>query len=124
MIGIEHTGIYSKNIKELKKWYEDFFGWKTVYDNGKNICFLKADNGAMIEFVQTDEDGADFTENTEGIRHIAIWVDDFEAMVKKVKESGLKIVRDKLTNDEGVSTMFFCDPDGNVLHFIHRTKLL
>ena len=124
MIGIEHTGIYSKNAKALKNWYEEFFGWETVYDNGKNICFLKADNGAMIEFVQTDEDSADFTENTEGIRHIAICVDDFDAMVKKVKDSGLKIVSDTKTNSEGVSTMFFCDPDGNVLHFIHRTKLL
>lgn len=121
MFGIEHTGIFSKNSEDLKNWYIKLFGWKEVYTNAeKKTYFLKADDGAMIEFCLTGEEGGAFETNTSGLRHLAISVDDFDAAVKKVKESGAEIITDAQVSAKGIGTMFFKDPDGNILHLISR----
>ncbi len=119
-IGIEHIGIFSNNTDTLKDWYIKMFDWKVVYDNGKGTYFLKADDGSMIEFVKTDIDGGKHDMKATGIRHIAISVDNFDELVKKLTDSGVKILTEAAVNAKGIGTMFFEDPDGNVLHLINR----
>ena len=119
-IGIEHVGIFSKDTAALKDWYIKMFGWKVVYDNGKGTYFLKADDGSMIEFVQSEIDGGSHDMKATGIRHIAISVDDFDEMVAKLTEAGVKVLTEASVSAKGIGTMFFEDPDGNVLHLINR----
>ncbi len=118
--GIEHIGIFSRDTDLLKNWYVAMFGWKIVYDNGKGTYFLKADDGSMLEFVKTEIDGGIHDMKATGIRHIAISIDDFDYMVEKVKNSGAKILTEASVSEKGIGTMFFEDPDGNVLHLISR----
>lgn len=125
MIGIEHAGIFSKDSEALKNWYIELFGWKEVYTNKeKKTYFLKADDGAMIEFCLTSEEGASFSKSTSGLRHLAISTDNFEETVEKVRKSGAEIIDDALVNPKGIGTMFFKDPDGNILHLISRPEAL
>ena len=124
MTGIEHIGVFSKNSAALKDWYIKLFGWKQVYDNGKGTYFLAADDGTMMEFCMGKEDGGVWDAGATGIRHIAISVDDFEGTVEKVRTIGAEIVTEAVLNDKGVGTMFFRDPDGNILHLIYREKPL
>lgn len=125
MMGIEHLGLFSKDSEALKNWYIKLFGWSEVYTNEeKKTYFLKADDGVMIEFCLTEKGGEDFDKDTEGLRHIAISVDNFEEAVSKVKNIDAEIVADASVNAKGIGTMFFKDPDGNILHLIYRpTKL-
>lgn len=126
MIGIEHVGIFTKDTAALKDWYMDMFGWKVVYDNGKGTYFLKADDGSMVEFGMTDIDGGKHELKSSGIRHLAISVDtdEFEALANKLKEAGVKVITEAAVNAKGIGTMYFEDPDGNVLHLISRENPL
>lgn len=123
-IGIEHIGIFSKDTESLKNWYMDMFGWKQVYDNGKGTYFLKADDGVMVEFCKSDVDGGSHAMNATGIRHLAISVDAFETLVQKLMDAGVKVLTEATVSDKGIGTMFFEDPDGNVLHLIRRLSPL
>ncbi|MBE7027277.1 MAG: VOC family protein [Ruminococcaceae bacterium] len=124
--GIEHVAIFSKDSKALSDWYKEMFDLKTVYDNGKGTYFLAFESGDMIEFCMTDILEDKKNEKTSGIRHFAFSVDvaDFDAMVKKIKDSGAEVVTDAVTTAKGVSTFFFRDIDGNVSHLIARTEPL
>ncbi len=124
MVGIEHICIFSQDTASLKDWYMDMFGWKVVYDNGKGTFFLKADDGGMIEFSKTDIVGEKQELKATGIRHIAISVSDFDGMVEKLKNAGVKVLIDAAVSAKGIGTMYFEDPDGNVLHLIHRVNPL
>lgn len=119
--GIEHLAIFSPNTKELKTWYMDMFGFEEVYDNGKGTYFLKAQDGAMIEFVTAEDAKTDNGVKTSGIRHIAIGVtlDGFETMVEKLLQAKVEVVADP-AESKGIKTFFFRDTEGNVLHLIAR----
>lgn len=123
-IGIEHIGIFAKDTEALRDWYAEMFGWKTVYDNGKGTYFLKADDGVMIEFVKSDIDGGSQDMKATGLRHIAISVDNFDELVEKLKCAEVKVLTEASVNSKGIGTIFFEDPDGNVLHLISRPQPL
>jgi len=119
--GIEHVAIFSKDTAKLKDWYISMFDFTQVYDNGKGTYFLKAQDGAMLEFVTADEDCLDKGVKTAGVRHLAIGVSDFEGMVKKLE--GVEVITPP-AESKGVKTFFFRDIDGNILHLICREKPL
>lgn len=122
--GIDHVAIFAKDTAALKDWYMKMFEFKQVYDNGKGTFFLKAPDGAMIEFVSTTEIVVEVGEKVSGIRHLALFVDNFEEMVEKLRAEKVQVVTEVNIAANGNKTFFFRDPEGNVLHLIYRTKLL
>lgn len=122
--GIEHLAIAAGDTTALKDWYARIFGFKQVYDNGKGTYFLKAQDGAMIEFVKAAEDVGIFPEKASGIRHIAIGVEDFDGMVELLTREKVEVVTPPNVASSGVKTFFFRDPEGNLLHLIYRPQPL
>jgi len=125
--GIEHFGIFSKDTAALKDWYIKMFKFEQVYDNGKGTFFLKAPDGSMLEFVMTSEDGGIAGDKVSGLRHIALTVDDasFDVAYKELSEANVPVVAEPVISEEkGLKTFFFRDPDGNVLHLIYRRNAL
>ena len=119
--GIEHLAIFSPNTAALKDWYVKMFDFTQVYDNGKGTYFLKAQDGAMIEFVTADAANQDKGARVAGIRHIAIAVtgDGFDGMVEKLRAEKVDVVTEPVESN-GIKTFFFRDIEGNVLHLIAR----
>lgn len=119
--GIEHIAIYANDTFELSKWYVDNLDGRIVYDNGKGVYFVAFGDNSMIELCRNTDEENSLTElNTPGLRHIALCVEDFEQEVEKIKALGVKIIKDVEVSSSGVSTIFFADPEGNILHFISR----
>lgn len=119
-IGIEHVAIFAKDTKMLSDWYKDLFDGRIVYDNGKGTYFVAFSDNSMIEFCKASTDVIPTELSEGGLRHIAISVDDFDLLVSKVKEKNVEIITDAVMNDKGIGTMFFRDPEGNILHLISR----
>lgn len=122
--GIEHVAIFAKDTKTLSDWYVNMFDGKIVYDNGKGTYFVAFSDKSMIEFCVASTENTPTETSVAGVRHIALSVDDFDGAVKKVKQSGAEIITDASVNANGIGTMFFRDPEGNILHFISRPQPL
>lgn len=123
--GIEHIAIYAKDTKSLSDWYVNMFDGEIVYDNGKGTYFVAFQDKSMIEFCKNAEENNELTSlERPGIRHIALSVDNFEKAVSKVKNAGVEILKDAVVTEKGIGTMFFRDPEGNILHFISRVTPL
>ncbi len=122
--GIEHIAIFAKDTKALSDWYKDLFDGQVVYDNGKGTYFIAFSDKSMIEFCSAPEDNVTTEANAAGIRHIAISVDDFDAAVAKITSAGVQVVTEASVSAKGIGTMFFRDPEGNILHIISRPQPL
>ena len=123
--GIEHFAIIANDTKKLTDWYQKVFDLKVVYDNGKGTIFLAFPDKSMIEFIPALEEG---TKNPnpkrQGVRHIAISVDEFDECVAMLREEGVDVVTEAATSAKGISTFFFRDIEGNILHLIKRPEPL
>ncbi|MCU1236323.1 MAG: Glyoxalase/bleomycin resistance protein/dioxygenase [Candidatus Solibacter sp.] len=119
--GIEHTAIASPDPHKLAHWYVEHLDFVVNYQPAHSkTVFIKAPDGSMIEIIESapDTKPADGMK-AAGLRHLALAVNDFPAAHAKLSGKGVSFLTDVATV-EGNTTVFFKDPDGNILHLLHR----
>jgi len=121
--GIEHTAIASTNPERLGQWYVDTLGFQINYrSSNSRTVFVKSQDGSMIEIIEAARDkSAPYQTSDPGIRHMALTVEDFAAACQTLRERGVAFLSEPATHG-GNSLVFFTDPDGNILHLLHREK--
>ena len=123
--GIEHVAIASPDPLRLALWYVEHLDFVINFQPAQSrTVFIKAADGSMIEIIESAP-GTSPAEsmNAAGLRHIALAVADFAGTYARLKEKGVRFLTDAQTT-KGNSLAFFTDPDGNVLHLLHRTTPL
>lgn len=119
--GIEHTAIASPDPQRLAQWYVDVLGFRINYrSKNSRTVFVKSQDGSMIEIIEAGRAaGGAFQMNDPGLRHLALTVEDFVAACRALGEHGVRFLAEPATHG-GNSLVFFADPDGNILHLLHR----
>lgn len=119
--GIEHTAIASQDPRKLADWYVEVLGFRINYESKNSpTVFVKAQDGSMIEIIEAGHGaGSAHQMNDPGLRHLALTVEDFPAACEELKRHGVKFLNDPVSKG-GTSLVFFADPDGNILHLLHR----
>jgi len=120
--GLEHAAIASPDPRKLAEWYVEHLGFVINYTYDANV-FVKAPNGAMLEIIPSEGDPVPAKPKTPGLRHLAIWVDDFDGACAELKRQGVELLGEPL-NLKGNLLAFFNDLDGNLLHLINRPQPL
>lgn len=122
MISLEHIGICAKDTVVLKNWYIKLFNFKTVYDNKKDkpTYFLLMEDNNMIEIYPMEHNSYCEGKKYKGLRHIAFKTNAIEEEYQKLLDNNVKILEEPATSINGVKTVWFSDPEGNILHFIQR----
>ena len=115
--GIEHTAIATPDPEALGGWYEKTLDFPIVHRYSGNV-FVRAADGTMLELIPSDGEAPETGMKTPGIRHLAISVDDFDAGVADLEGKGVEIFSHVQAGSNRLA--FFRDPDGNILHLIHR----
>ena len=120
--GIEHTAIAANDIGTLASWYVDVLGFIINYQS-ENAIFVKAPDGTMIELIRADAPRGEQAMKTQGIRHLALTVRDFDAAYARLKEKNVNMVTEP-EEKKGNRVVFFTDPEGNYLHLLQRATPL
>jgi glyoxylase I family protein len=120
--GIEHFAIASPNPKALAEWYVDKLDFEQCYEYDGNF-FVRAKDGNMIEIIRSEGPRPEAGFRTEGLRHIAISVGNFDDAHSELQRRNVEFVGAPYEN-QGNRLVFFKDRDGNLVHLIERqTKL-
>jgi glyoxylase I family protein len=119
--GIEHVAIASPDPLRLALWYVEHLDFVINYQpaSGKTV-FIKAADGSMIEIIESTPDTVPAAGmNSAGLRHLALTVADFPEVYGRLKRKNVRFLTDTQAS-HGNSLAFFTDPDGNILHLLHR----
>jgi glyoxylase I family protein len=60
---------------------------------------------------------------TPGLRHLALTVTDFDAAYAQLQAKNVAFLGEP-QNSKGNRTVFFTDPEGNILHLLYRATPL
>ena len=123
--GIEHVAIASPDPLRLALWYVEHLDFVINYRSahGKTV-FIKAADGSMIEIIESAPGTVPAAGlNPAGLCHLALTVADFPGVYAHLLDKGVRFLTDAQTTN-GNSLAFFTDPDGNVLHLLHRETSL
>ncbi|MDR3279543.1 MAG: methylmalonyl-CoA epimerase [Synergistaceae bacterium] len=115
---IDHIGIAVKSIDDSLKFWETTLGIKctgreTVEDQKVTTAFLPIRDTEVELLEPTSEESAiaKFIEKKgEGIHHIAIRVDNLEACLAELKESGVRLIDETPRLGAGGAMIAFVHP--------------
>jgi catechol 2,3-dioxygenase-like lactoylglutathione lyase family enzyme len=120
--GIEHAAIAARDAAALADWYVGVLGF-TINYRSANAIFVKAPDGSMIEIIHADEERGAQTLKTQGLRHLALTVTDFDKVYESLRGKRVAFVSEP-QESKGNKVVFFTDPEGNYLHLLQRSNPL
>ncbi|AOH55627.1 methylmalonyl-CoA epimerase [Peribacillus muralis] len=99
---IDHIGIAVKSLDETLPLYTETLkleleGIETVESQGVKVAFIMAGNTRLelLEALSPESPIAKFiVKHGEGIHHVALGVEDIEARIKDLKQSGIRMIDD------------------------------
>ena len=119
LVGMDHVGVAVKSLDEAVKVYRDALGFelKAVHvlkERKVKVAFFSTGNDAQIELLEplgSDSPVAKFLEaRGEGIQHIAVRVDDIEAVMTQLKQKGVILVDEKPRDGAEGKKIAFVNP--------------
>ena len=107
---LDHAGIYVEDLERSIDFYSEIFGFpeqRRLNLGTTKIAFLDL-GSALLEIIQRAEP----PEAPSGSwSHLAYTVDDYDAMLWRLKGKGLELR--EMTLEDGTRIVFFKDPDGH-----------
>ncbi|OTN77351.1 hypothetical protein A5886_002451 [Enterococcus sp. 8G7_MSG3316] len=119
---IEHLAIFTKDLEEMKSFYETYFGAKSgdKYHNQKTgfqSYFLSFDSGSRLELT-TKAHLSPRNAESYGYTHLALAVgskSDVDQLAKRFVEDGFPLLNGPRTTGDGYYEAVIQDPEGNLI---------
>ena len=142
IIGADHTGITVSNLERSLAFWRDVLGFEfshSAHQTGERpeqitgvkgaeltLAVLKTLSGHKIElleyFAPADRKHVDLRPCDVGHVHVALTVDDLDAVLKKIADSGWKAAGKPQTlikgPNAGKRVIYVRDPDGTTIEFM------
>ena len=121
---IDHLGVAVKSLAQARKFYEslglEIHGEESVETEKVKVAMVPVGESRIELLEATSEDStiAKFiAKRGEGLHHVALHVDNLEAVVEKLKASGARLISDEIKIGAGGHLYVFVHPQstGGVL---------
>ncbi len=120
MINLTQSCLLTDDVKKLRQFYLELFGFKPQVDNQGYVEFQMDGNSVLAIFdLAVYNRMALEPAKISGSQNIILEfeVSDIEAEFRRVEGMHVKIVKPLTTQAWGNTSFWFRDPDGNLLNF-------
>lgn len=107
---VAHFELPVDNVERAKKFYRETFNWQTEDLPEKNYIIIKTGGEIDGEMLKRD-----YAKNIPNYPTITVNVDDIEMSIKKIKNAGGLILKDKTQVADLGFMAYFRDSEGNIL---------
>jgi len=117
ILGIAHMALYVHDIGQARGYYKDFLGYGEPFqlnnaDGSLSLTFIKVNEDQYIELFPEKQAG------TDRLAHIAIQVEDAEAMRVYLAAHGVKVPATTPKGRTRNSNYMITDPDGHLVEIV------
>lgn len=121
---INHVGLRVRDLEKSRTFYEQL-GFKFIIGpiGPEPVAIMEHPSGVNLNFILNASDDAsdknilmDVPERHTGYTHIALEINDREAVLKQLDDLNISIT-ETVELEDGTVFFFIRDPDGNVIEF-------
>jgi catechol 2,3-dioxygenase-like lactoylglutathione lyase family enzyme len=119
---LAHVGVRVSDFPRSVAFYSRFGFEVTREDLEEHVVVLRHASGLELNLLDSTNDGnqgrnvlMDEARRYPGITHIALTIEDVEESKRQVEAAGIRITEGPVTFGDGSTSIFFRDPDRNVL---------
>lgn len=119
--GVHHIAVNTLDIEESIRFYEEILGFEVCSraDMGPlDLVYLKITENQFLELfdLRGNAEAGSVTGNQQGLRHIALDVEDVEAWNRKLKEKQVEITEElSVLGPISKKCVLFKDPNGVII---------
>jgi catechol 2,3-dioxygenase-like lactoylglutathione lyase family enzyme len=118
IVGLSHAAFYVSDMAKARQFYEDFLGYQSPYTlprkGGGELVAIKINDHQVIELFP----GSEVAPEAPRLFHIAVEVDDAEAMRVYLKSRGVEVPEKTPQGKAGNANYFIKDPSGNIVEIV------
>lgn len=119
ILGVSHAAFYVTDMAKARAFYEGLFGYQSPFsiprkDPKEQLVWIKINDHQTIELFPASEVAAD----ADRLYHIALEVDDAEAMRVYLKSKGVAVPEKTAVGKIGNKNYFIKDPNGNTVEIV------
>lgn len=119
---LDHVGVRVQDVSRTVSFYQQF-GFDIIRDDRQEqVVVLRNEAGVelnLLDTVNTPLSGSnvlmDQASRYPGYTHIALQVNDIDVTLRAVEAAGLTVTEGPVTFGDGKTSIFFRDPDRNVI---------
>jgi len=125
--GLRHLALKVTDLARSRKFYEDFFGMKVVWEPDPENVYLSSgpDNLALHQIPAADA-GRPGSAKDQRLDHLGFIMDSPESvdrLLKQAERSGATIVKPAKRHRDGSYSFYMADPDGNVVQVLYEPTI-
>jgi lactoylglutathione lyase len=115
--GVAHMALFVKDVHKARVFYKDFLGYQEPFDvknadGSLALTFIKVNDRQYVELFPERQPGSD------RLAHIAVEVEDAEAMRSYLASKGFKVPEKVPVGRTGNANFTISDPDGHGVEFV------
>lgn len=118
IIGISHAAFYVSDMAKARAFYEGFLGYTSPFSiprkNAGELVWIKINDHQSIELFP----GSEVAPNADRLYHIALEVEDAEAMRLYLRSKGVEVPPVTAVGKIGNKNYFVKDPNGNIVEIV------
>jgi catechol 2,3-dioxygenase-like lactoylglutathione lyase family enzyme len=124
MLGIRHVALRVSNLQRSIDYYTGFLAFRVEWQPDSENAYLTSgtDNLALHETgSRLDPDG-----DSCRLDHFGLLVatpEEVDAWAAKLEAAGQSLVQKPRTHRDGARSIYFRDPDGNLIQLIHHPPI-
>jgi len=117
IVGLSHVALFVHDVEQARAFYKGFLGFGEPYslsdpDGALHLTWIKINDHQTIELFPEKEAG------TDRLNHVAVEVDDAEAMHAYLASRGIDVPPTVMKGRIGNSNFTAKDPDGHAVEFV------
>ena len=119
ILGISHAAFYVSDMAKARAFYEGFLGYQSPFsiprkDPKEQLVWIKINDHQTVELFP----GSEVSPETDRLYHIALEVDDAEAMRLYLQSKGVTVPPKTSVGKIGNKNYFVKDPNGNTVEIV------
>jgi catechol 2,3-dioxygenase-like lactoylglutathione lyase family enzyme len=125
--GLRHLALRVQDLARAKKFYQEFFGMKVVWEPDAQNCYLSSgvDNLALHE--NPPEVGSTPAAYSAGpLDHFGFIAENpqvVDAWAEWAARQGVKILKEPKQHRDGSYSCYLADPDGNTIQILYEPTI-